>query len=825
MTRKIYTTDYLNNITETKFFYADRDVNDTMTLPYSFKDIKIKPNDLAVAHTINGSFSKLYDNLLYIISQSRLAQSIIPNKASYINYLATMTPASAGAIQSYASTLLPANSGTTSTSILTGVKSGQFFTHTLSSGTNCGIVVAQKEENDEIIMLEDIDSVINIKSVTTNTDNFTTRQLVSADNMVVDEEVLYILNSKNRVVYKYDILGLSQSDSSYFNPASKIDGKLLMDILGGFGDINDNVRFNAPAVISVDSSNNLYVVDTDTASSAVSAAVKKYDKNMNFKSAHDITGNLKGQTPKDMVFSRSRFYLLTDTSVHEFSTNFVTLNEWVLSDKLESNESYSRIIMSNENNNVVYIASNKSIYKKFISKLDKGIGKFSFTDRSMNISDDIDVSFVSSVSSTNGEVIYVGDNKHGVIYKFDENTDYQECIPSTFENTFITFDRIKIKSDEFINHIVYNKALAKLYYNHGSVANNISTRVTGEYGTDGILRFKSLRYLLPNEVLSRTTVAPITLDNYVGVNEVVMSSVINRTLEQIYKEQLRIVHDLKTEPGNRRPHTTIGTSTTPTTANQVTWVGDRWETLPNVITTKSLSAYAPTAVTYPGPTWSAYTVPVTSYDIGDTVSYTIGATPDTSVGGSLIYTTSSVELTAQPLSGAGLSLNSSTGEITGVLDSAELTESVSHYYTIRATDTNGNYADADFRIDIAKPPAAWIFNASYTFTWDSPSSQTIASVTDLSGSGSIAGTYVNATASLLANGPLYNNNPRFTNTGADKDATLFFNGSRWCIDLVDDAFERAVIVQRLSGTTTGYLSPAGDYYASDISTDRIGFVV
>ena len=275
----------------------------------------------------------------------------------------------------------------------------------------------------------------------------------------------------------------------------------------------------------------------------------------------------------------------------------------------------------------------------------------------------------------------------------------------------------------------------------------------------------------------------------------------------------------------RRPHTTIGTSTTPTTANQVTWVGDRWETLPNVITTKSLSAYAPTAVTYPGPTWSAYTVPVTSYDIGDTVSYTIGATPDTSVGGSLIYTTSSVELTAQPLSGAGLSLNSSTGEITGVLDSAELTESVSHYYTIRATDTNGNYADADFRIDIAKPPAAWIFNASYTFTWDSPSSQTIASVTDLSGSGSIAGTYVNATASLLANGPLYNNNPRFTNTGADKDATLFFNGSRWCIDLVDDSFERAVIVQRLSGTTTGYLSPAGDYYASDISTDRIGFVV
>ena len=307
-----------------------------------------------------------------------------------------------------------------------------------------------------------------------------------------------------------------------------------------------------------------------------------------------------------------------------------------------------------------------------------------------------------------------------------------------------------------------------------------------------------------------------------------LSTVVNRTLKKLYDWQVLLLRDLEVEGYNRKDPVSVSTATTPVTSKQVTWVGDRWEILPNVVSDPTLSEYDPrTVVTSTPPVWDNYPTPVATYNIGDTVSYTWEALPAAGIGGDVTYSTSSAQLTAQPLTGAGLTLNPINGNISGVLSSAELTESVSHYYTLRATDVSGNYTDADFRLDIVKPPQPepeWIFNGSYTFTWDSPTTQMLTSIPDLTGSGDIAGTYTNATSSLSADGPLHNNAPVFVNTGTPGTATLYFNGGTWCIDLVDDAQERSVVFLRLSGSTTGYLSPSGNYYANDITLDRIGYI-
>ena len=49
-----------------KYFELDRYLGESLQLPYTFDDLKIKPNELCVADNINACFDKLHHNFLYI---------------------------------------------------------------------------------------------------------------------------------------------------------------------------------------------------------------------------------------------------------------------------------------------------------------------------------------------------------------------------------------------------------------------------------------------------------------------------------------------------------------------------------------------------------------------------------------------------------------------------------------------------------------------------------------------------------------------------------------------------------------------------------------
>jgi hypothetical protein len=57
----------------------DRYLGTTLVLPWpEFEEIKIQPNDTAIAPVIDLAFKKLYDNFLYLYKSSRVASNIIP---------------------------------------------------------------------------------------------------------------------------------------------------------------------------------------------------------------------------------------------------------------------------------------------------------------------------------------------------------------------------------------------------------------------------------------------------------------------------------------------------------------------------------------------------------------------------------------------------------------------------------------------------------------------------------------------------------------------------------------------------------------------------
>lgn len=559
MAKKIYNTDYLNNAMESRYYFSDRDVSSPTTLPYTFYDIKIKPNDLVTVHAINGALGKLYDNLLHIISQSRVPQAVIPRKKEFSTIITTSqtTANTMSAISAYDSNQVSAMKSTTRNNELASAVCG-FASNQEGLTKSSHVVFTQsKEASDEIgmtIFYDDDTSGVEFKSYTTDLDNFTNRKLRGVNKMINHENTGYILDTNSSVVYKYDITGLMTDDASYFDPSQRSKGKLLTDFVGGTGDIDDNMRFNNPVTICTDTDGNLYIVDM----SLSKTIVKVFDKNTNFLEKHDITSHLYDETPVDIQFIRGRMFLLTTKNILEFSKKFIILNRWSQSfHVLSQNETYKQILPSKEDINTMYVVTNKNILKKFVSKPDRIISVFKYDNRKFGstsgdaiTNNNIDIAYASIVESVEGEYVYVCDKNTGQIYKFNESMSYQHCIDGSFENAFIKLHDLEIKPDEFVNHLVYNKSLSKLIFNHYLIGNNITSKLTCEWVDHYQKRYVGTRYALPERVYSRGLTPK--LNNFIGVNEPVMSAVINRTLKEIYLLQLEILKDIEIETINPR---------------------------------------------------------------------------------------------------------------------------------------------------------------------------------------------------------------------------------------------------------------------------------
>jgi len=67
-------------------FTLDRYLGDTLTLPYTFEDVKIKTNELCTADNVNAAIYKLHYNFLYINAQTKLADNNFPrNYKGYVS--------------------------------------------------------------------------------------------------------------------------------------------------------------------------------------------------------------------------------------------------------------------------------------------------------------------------------------------------------------------------------------------------------------------------------------------------------------------------------------------------------------------------------------------------------------------------------------------------------------------------------------------------------------------------------------------------------------------------------------------------------------------
>ena len=191
------------------------------------------------------------------------------------------------------------------------------------------------------------------------------------------KDFLYISDTGNNVVLKYDIAGYSNNDSSLRFRRNYIE------LVGGFGGATRQTKFNKPTFLAANDSE-LAVFDSGNKN------IKIFDGDFNFITR--ITSvELSKETFGAMGFDPD-FNSLYVITYRDITTNKITIRtpflyrfsgdnyrfseKFTLNDTLGLNEKVNSLTFSGTDSNYWYFGTDKTVYKKFKTRPVEIIGKF-----------------------------------------------------------------------------------------------------------------------------------------------------------------------------------------------------------------------------------------------------------------------------------------------------------------------------------------------------------------------------------------------------------------------------------------------------------------
>jgi hypothetical protein len=351
-------------------------------------------------------------------------------------------------------------------------------------------------------------------------------------SIVLYGDFLYIGDKHYNSIYKVDVSGFIRN-----NPINST--RFIVDrIIGGTG--SGDTQFNAPEPQFV-YNNQLYVFDRNN------NYIKLYDLNLNFLKGINYSNTLRSTPPITTTKpfniglyqgTYNIYYLSSYVTVNSFET-FRT-NEILILDintllqlyeiKLSFNNVDETLVdfkQSVIDIRTVYVATNKNLYKLFLSNFSQ-IGNF--TQGIYNIKR------LGDVNNDNLDALFVYQTYgKGFFTKFLEQNSYISLLTqSDFE--IYSLSELFVNSNENQTFVVYNKTFKKLFYNFFKLLTNIKSRPVYIIQTNTPFNSRTFTDL---EYISNAEFDELnTLDNknfYVGENEIFSNSVINRIITNFYR--------------------------------------------------------------------------------------------------------------------------------------------------------------------------------------------------------------------------------------------------------------------------------------------------
>lgn len=589
--------ELLTSLTEYGFI-QDRLPGDDLQLPHDYDDLKIKPNDHVTAQTINFSLEKIHTNWLYLISSSVIPSNSIPN-TDYANrmvvddstdlmvvrgieqpgeyaprpkWLSTFNDveqfkSTAAQGDQWRNRLWEDVKDITKIQNVANTDHYNFVANTttnliLLSGTDVATPDNPLGQLNVIGNFNDENNPIYSNSNVTHPSNEVLFRDIK-NHVVTDDKDLYVLDGFHRTIFKFDINGMLSLDTAIL--LNDTPGRLMTGMIGGPGTITDKTRFAQPIVMET-VNNLLYVVDY----SSTGSSIKTFDSDLNWKGTFDL-GNTLADGPIDLKYNDEtrRFYVMchkrtffgtgddsplttaeqiepAELVVFDSSFNYIEtrdLNDTTYSANINV-EVYKRIYFSIENKNIMYVLTNKGVYKKYVNRPERFIGEFLLSDKNVGGGDRSqnfqDMTFFEAAITEGTDVlqkdeILLLDGFYQVLFEFYEDSNYERSIQTEFDDKVLYFDDLKVYEREYVSTLTYNKVFTKHVYNNALLIENTYRKFTTKFNPSGIPQYIGFRYL--NETQLDQTNYDVSLDHYIGTNEIVTTNTFNRCMEQILEIQ------------------------------------------------------------------------------------------------------------------------------------------------------------------------------------------------------------------------------------------------------------------------------------------------
>jgi hypothetical protein len=355
--------------------------------------------------------------------------------------------------------------------------------------------------------------------------------------------------------------------------------------MGGVGDITSKGKFNGITTIEI-AHNNIYVGDNGN------KCIKLYTDNFSWIKTVSLVRESMSIVDISFRESHDEIYVLLkkekDFYIYVYDKSLdnvikkIDLNEGydelrgpvnslspLFRKALSDGEEFTEIKFSKQDSNIFYLITPISIYKKFVSKPERTIGKWIFDRYTVTwryiwnlISSPWGAvrSYWNSLGGDLNQTIILTD-----FYIIDRNDPAEDIfvfaktiksggaviLYSREDNIYDTAlingnidmynsQYIGLNEDEFINAFTINKEIYKQAFNILSIKNMMRGKFIGEFNTAGNLLYKQYEYISSDE-LENIFIKNIE-DMYVHNNEHMSSEVVNRSIRLIHNLQDNILN-------------------------------------------------------------------------------------------------------------------------------------------------------------------------------------------------------------------------------------------------------------------------------------------
>jgi hypothetical protein len=341
-------------------------------------------------------------------------------------------------------------------------------------------------------------------------------------------------------VYSYNLKDAASNDNIKKNILFQLN------IVGGEGSIQEKIKFNTPTLLA-NIEDNILVVDQ------VNSCFKLFDKNLNWLSTSTQSVFFKQYPNLNAIAyykAKKLLVIATNTDLHLFnvSDSFeITFSMTV--DVYVRNAPSSKIIdikFANYDSDILYVLTDKSIIKKWMSKLDKNIAMFEIDDPKDDANTALGSFYWMALSpldeKTDIMLVRAGKEKtNSFIVILEDDLNLLSLLKQDDFNVY-SKDDVVLNEEEYVSSWTYNKCFKKMLYNLNLLVSNLVFRFyTREKEITGTADFIVKTY---SNIVAEKTIQDTNNYANIFINENFQSETVNRCFALLYDYQNYILTNL-----------------------------------------------------------------------------------------------------------------------------------------------------------------------------------------------------------------------------------------------------------------------------------------